>query len=537
MIVMSHPGMRFGIRGLVCAAILGAGAEGSPGSVSRAAVVVESIAPGLDDLAEEGLAARIDRVIARETLGQFWGAVLVAGGDGVVYSRGFGLANSDLKPIDDRTLFDIGSISKAFTATAVLRLELEGKIRLDAPISMYLEGVPRHAARITIAQLLGHTSGVTGGASMREDSGREVVRSVLESPPAFEPGTRMEYSNAGYFVLAALIEKVSGRTYEEYVRDEVLRVAGMRGSTLIGLRDAAEGAVVAARVDEQMGRRSLATQEPYAYSWGYKGAGGVVASAMDLYAFDRALRGDGLIDALGKERMFRAGQGGYGLGWFVSTTAHGWRHEHSGGVWGFSSEMIRHEDGTVIIVLTNGRNNPVRLAKKLEALVMPELSEDVEAVVHTAGREKDELGIVGVGGAVGAHAASEDGRVSITIMEAAGDASPLVTMKLAKGRAAMLAGELEGVSQGNPATRQRGRVMLGTIRYRADESGRIVLPEDVAIAVMPGYHGTGKDGESVVDARPTIVVQDAANGFWPVILILDHDEARELVKQLRLAAE
>jgi CubicO group peptidase (beta-lactamase class C family) len=488
------------------------------------------------------VATQIDGVILRETLGQFWGSVLVADASGIVYSRGFGVASRELAPIDDRTLFDIGSISKAFTAAAVLRLELEGKVRLDAPIAMYLDGVPEHAGKITIAHLLGHTSGVTGGASMRGDSGTEVVRSVLETPLKFEPGTRMEYSNAGYFVLAALIEKVSERKYEEYVRDEVLKIAGMEGSTLIALcrkpDGVPKGSVVTARVDEQMGRRSLATEEPYSYSWGYKGAGGVVASAHDLYAFDRALRGDGLLDAMGRERMFQSGHGGYGLGWFVSTTPRGWRHEHSGGVWGFSSEMIRHEDGTVIIVLTNGRNDPVGLAKKIEAVLMPELSDDVQAVLNLTGREKSQHGVIRIEGGATARARLVDGRVQIEFADGVTGSAALVEMRVSRGRALAIAGEIEGITDaGDTAEKKGGTLTVGTMPYSADGEGKIELPGDVTMVVMPAYNGVGEGGKQIVDRRPTIVVMDNANSFWPVILTMDHADARAFAEQLRKAGQ
>jgi CubicO group peptidase (beta-lactamase class C family) len=498
------------------------------------------LSPLQDSVHDESSVKKIDQLILRETLGQFWGVVLVGDASGIVYSRGFGVANRELAPIDDRTLFDIGSISKAFTAAAVLRLELEGKVRLDAPIALYLNGVPEHAGKITIAQLLGHTSGVMGGASMRGDSAEEVIRSVLETPLGFEPGTRMAYSNAGYFLLAALIEKMSERTYEEYVRDEVLKIAGMDGSTLIGLGtgqdDVPAGAVVAARVDEQMGRRSLATDEPYSYSWGYKGAGGVVASARDLFAFDRALRGDGLLDAMGRERMFRAGQGGYGLGWFVTKTQRGWRHEHSGGVWGFSSEMIRHEDGTVIIVLTNGRNDPVGLAKKIEAALMPELSDDVYAVVNTAGRQKGEHGVIRVEGSATAHAGAVDGRVRIEFSDGTAGTAALVEMRVSRARALAIAGEIDTVANADDAAgKTGGTLMVGTMRYSPDAQGKIELPTDVMIVVMPGYNGVGEGGRAISDQRPTIVVMDNANAFWPVILTLDHGDARAFAKGLREA--
>ncbi|MCG3122789.1 MAG: D-aminopeptidase [Phycisphaerales bacterium] len=483
------------------------------------------------------LAARLDTIVRAQTLGQFWGSVLVADRGGIVLARGYGLADQSLEPITPGSLFDIGSISKAFTAAAVLRLEMEGRLRLDATINQYLDGVPDHATAITIGHLLGHTSGVAAADGRREDSADGVIRAVLHQPPKFAPGSAMEYSNAGYFLLAALIEKVSGVAYEQFVVDQVLGPAGMTSSTMIGLPvPHATEPHVTARVDDQSTRRGRATSQPYAYAWGYKGAGGVVASADDLLRFDRALRSDELLDRAARDRMFTPGPGGYGLGWFVSAGPRGWRHEHSGGVWGYASEMIRHEDGTVVIVLTNGRTDPVRLASLLEAAVIPEMSNQLDVRLHVAGETLDDHGMIRTAATIST-IRNEGGGWNVLIEDAGRPGTPLVSIALPRRAAADVAGQLETAAAG--ATAQDGPVgcnlWLATMRYTQRADGTIQLPDDVSIRVQPGFSSSDGKGKQFRDGRVTLIVHDEANSFWPVILMLDEATRRRLHAELAAA--
>lgn len=255
--------------------------------------------PELADL--EDLDRRLKQMTAA---GLFSGAVLVARPGVPVWERSYGLADRDRRiPVDSRTRFDIGSITKDFTAVAVLQLVAAGKVDLEAPMGRYLQGFrPEIAQRVRVLDLLRMESGF-GDIFVPEFEARRATLRTIDDFLAlvrtfdleFEPGTRRRYSNAGYVILGAIVEKVSGVPFPDYLRDRVFRPAGMTGA---GFRDAerrdpgtAIGYTRRTRGDDSL-VPNFDLLEP-------KGspAGGIVASAEDLARFYRALREGRLLDA------------------------------------------------------------------------------------------------------------------------------------------------------------------------------------------------------------------------------------------------
>ena len=161
-------------------------------------------------------AARIHEYLTRATAFGFSGSVLVARDGEIVLHAGYGKADRDAGvPVTPETVFDIGSITKQFTAAAILALEEEGKLRVEDPISRFFDEVPADKRAITVHLLLTHSSGLRGGFGgdyqrMPRDS---LVRLVLDSELLWAPGTRFRYSNEGYSLLGAIVEQLSGRSY------------------------------------------------------------------------------------------------------------------------------------------------------------------------------------------------------------------------------------------------------------------------------------------------------------------------------------
>ncbi|MCC6426181.1 MAG: beta-lactamase family protein [Phycisphaerales bacterium] len=466
--------------------------------------------------------------------------MLVADRGIVVLAKGDGLANTELAPMSADSLFEIGSISKAFTACGTLRLEMEGKLRVDAPIGLYLHDVPEHASGITVGHLLSHTSGVSNEGRFQEDTGPAMVKGMLALPLRFAPGTKMEYSNVGYFLLAAIIEQVSGKSYEAFIAEEVLAPAGMTGSRMVGIPPK-DPRLVTTRVDARGGRKARASDQPYSMAWGYKGAGGVVSSARDMLAFDKALRGDQLLDETAKGRMFTAGLGEYGCGWYIGSGARGWRHEHSGGVWGYASQMIRHEDGTVIIVLTNGNNDPVGLAKKLEATVIPESSEAMKITLGAAGLLIDATGqpkMLDIEKTAGVRAKRSGGGAIVEMFDRQRPDQTHVRIEMTDPMARVLMAHIHNLSpQRQPAVEGSAlcRLRVAWIPYTREQDGGIRLPESARVVVESRYHGLGENGQPVSDMRPTRIVLDEEHGFWPVIISMDEPIASRLADDLEAA--
>ena len=182
----------------------------------------------LAQLAEGELGRRLEGAVPKD----FWGAVLVARDGRVLYARGYGRADKSGQPVTLDSLFDIGSVSKQFTATAILKLEEQGRLATADSIAKYFVDVPADKKVVTIHHLLTHTSGIPHDITLGEAEYRErdaMVASVLKADLRSEPGTEFRYSNIGYFLLAALVERTSGQPSSNVPR--LRSVAPSRGKT------------------------------------------------------------------------------------------------------------------------------------------------------------------------------------------------------------------------------------------------------------------------------------------------------------------
>ena len=222
----------------------------------------------------------------------FNGAVRLSQSDETIISRNFGAADAAGKvPIGNATRFNIASVGKLFTAVAVGILTERGEVALDAPIGRYLPDLDSKFMAITVRQLLQHTSGLgdflspaTIGAINAAKTATELLPLALASPPAFPPGSKVAYSNSGYVVLGAIIEKVSGQSYAEFLKKEIFAPLGMMRTSLTS-EDSAE----------QMTRMSpagpLPSPAPVIPAAGRGSpAGGAFSTASDLARFLAALQ-------------------------------------------------------------------------------------------------------------------------------------------------------------------------------------------------------------------------------------------------------
>lgn len=322
---------------------------------------------------EAPLAARLDHALEGYVPFGWSGAALVAGGGHPLLSRGYGLADRDHGRANTaRTLFEIASVTKQFTATAILLLEQEGKIATDDPISRHLPAVPASCKGITVHHLLTHTSGIphTNGRGRGHDLARAVA-SFLEGGPRFPPGTHFAYWNGGYSLLAGIVERASGMSFMAYCREHLFRPAGMSdtGFTGDGHLDAARAAIGAS----YDGSTRSALEHPYGdYGWQYRGMGGAVTTVRDLWLWHRALRDDTVLGKDARAKLMHPFLDGYACGWRVTQPRHGGRCVwHGGAVRGFTSHFRRYpDDDACIILLANTDAVPLRpLAEVLESIL------------------------------------------------------------------------------------------------------------------------------------------------------------------------
>ncbi|MFO1032212.1 MAG: serine hydrolase domain-containing protein [Planctomycetota bacterium] len=286
----------------------------------------------------------------------FCGAVLAARDGEIVAALGVGLADPATKRRNTaRTLFEIASATKQFTAAAILVLQQDGKLTLDDPIGKHLPAVPKHAQAVTVRHLLQHTSGFpperTAGG---QDDLAKSVRAFLGEPPSHPPGERFGYWNPGYALLAGIVERASGQSYVAFCQRRLFVPAGMSAATFTGER-APAGVPVATGAEGPVSRPALG--HPYgSYGFQYRGMGGAVCNVYDLWRWDRALAADKVLTTASKELLFRPGLEQYALGWRVTEVpGRGVLQEHGGDVAGFHTAMRRHPDrGVFVVVLTNG---------------------------------------------------------------------------------------------------------------------------------------------------------------------------------------
>jgi D-alanyl-D-alanine carboxypeptidase len=304
---------------------------------------------------------------------RFSGVVMVAKGDSVIYRQAFGQAERSFGvPNRIDTKFNLASMGKMFTAVAIAQLVEQGRLKLTDTLAAVLPEYPNRevARRITIEQLLSHTSGIGGDIfvpALRRERARyrrpsDYFPLFADEPPQFEPGASWRYSNAGFVVLGAVVEKVSGQGYFDYLREHVFAPAGMTGTGAFQLTEVVPNLAVGyAFTDddplEMEARRSNWDFLPFMGS----PAGGSYSTAPDLLRFAAALRGHRLLsarmtDELTRPRNDEGGGQKYGYGFEVWPHAGGEARGHTGGGQGsgINSAMQMVWDGRyTVVVMSN----------------------------------------------------------------------------------------------------------------------------------------------------------------------------------------
>jgi CubicO group peptidase (beta-lactamase class C family) len=316
----------------------------------------KSKAPAID----AALAKEFDEAISGATGGKsFWGTILAAKKGQIVFVKGYGFADYERKPNTPESLFEIASATKQVTATAILRLEQQKKLKTTDSLDRFWKDVPKGKKKVTVQHLLNHTSGLdpTLGVPYAWPGSRDVyVRQMLEKPLVEEPGKKFSYSNVGYALLAAVVEEVTGGTFEDYVRKELFARAGLEDTGFIGDERLVKSEHVTARRCEDC--RPDMTAAKWSYGWGYRGMGGVVTTALDLHLWDRALRGKDILGEPAKAKLYETALDGYACGWLVGQDPHGRKAHHSGSVAGYVCQVTRWLDtDALVVILTSGQPN------------------------------------------------------------------------------------------------------------------------------------------------------------------------------------
>ncbi len=326
------------------------------------------LAPRLE--AQRQVEVSPDQVRQIGTLAEAWhdaglldGAVMVAQDGQVLFERAYGPASVQWDITNTpETLFPLESLSKQFTAMAVLQLVRDGMVALDSPVGAYLPRLrPDVGRRVTIQDLLRHTSGLAEETPFRIErhtdraiAPDELFRLINAQAPVLAPGTVFSYNNVNYILLSWVVEAARGRAFADVLRDSIFEPLGMRHTGFPPPRGFLPGAAESyARIRGRIERPEAGDD-----SW-YRGAGGLYSTVGDLLIWDRALAGTRLLPDSLLERMFTAGPlGPYGFGWSIARYSVAGRQGklvyHSGGG-PTGSAMIRRylDDGLLVVVLSN----------------------------------------------------------------------------------------------------------------------------------------------------------------------------------------
>ncbi|HVZ38464.1 MAG TPA: serine hydrolase domain-containing protein [Candidatus Kapabacteria bacterium] len=363
-------------------------------------------APAIAQSLPDSLARRVDSVFAPMNHADAPGcAVGIYHDDRIVYEHGYGIADLEhAVAIAPRTVFDIGSMSKQFTAACLLLLAQEGKLSLDDDVHRYLPELPDYGAPITIRNLLNHTSGLRDYIGLLALSGRNIddvttpedaLRMIVRQKGLdFPTGTQHQYCNTGYFLASLIVRRVSGRSLRDYAAAHIFKPLGMEHTAYVDDHTAIvpDRAVGYSRGDGGAWHRDVSY-------WEQNGDGGVFTTVEDLLQWDRnfynpRVGGAGMIAELGRRGLLKNGDTlDYAEGLYYGTIGGLQTVEHSGSWGGYRSTIIRipTEHFTVVVLSNSGQTNPDRVARGVIRAVLggrlapapaPDAPKGDAAVVH-----------------------------------------------------------------------------------------------------------------------------------------------------------
>ncbi|MDA3952336.1 MAG: serine hydrolase [Bacteroidales bacterium] len=328
---------------------------------------------------QDDIQKNVDEYIdAHVQMNQFSGSILIAKNDQIIVTKGYGFANYGFEIKNNPEIkFRIASLTKGFTAVAILQLEENSLLSVDDKLQKYIPDYPQ-GDEITIKHLLTHTSGIPNHTEF-EDFNKErrvfgynileTIETFKNKPFEFIPGEKFKYSNSNYILLGFIIEQVSRMSYDEYVKQNIFEPLKMNSSGFEYpekvIKNLAQGYCFKNNEIEKANYRDMSNAHA---------SGALYSTTEDLYIWDRALYSEELISNKSKEKMFTEFKDNYGFGWGIVNVFNHKMIAHSGDIDGFTSNISRFvNDDISIIILSNFEHTPInRINKDLIAIVFNE---------------------------------------------------------------------------------------------------------------------------------------------------------------------
>lgn len=328
------------------------------------------IQPKVNAQQTTSLYSRIDNYLSVGTKNGFSGAISVVKEGKIVINKGYGVANKNTQTLNNpNTIFDIGSNTKQFTATAILKLAELGKLKLENPLSNFFKNLPKDKENITVHQLLTHTAGFVEsiGKDFDKISTEAFFKQLFESKLQSKPGEKYSYSNAGYSVLGRIIELASGQTYEAFLQEYLFTPAGMKQTGYLlpkwntkqlsrsynrGVLDSESGII--------------RYQKDGGVTWHLKANGGIYSTQNDMLLWFKALKLNTVISKASFDKL-TASHAHYSSGKYKYAYAYGWvvrmlkndvkRIAHNGSNGAYSHSLIWFPDEDIYIVYVTNANS------------------------------------------------------------------------------------------------------------------------------------------------------------------------------------
>lgn len=333
--------------------------------------------------AQQDINSKIDSILATQYKPNGPGAVFLAAKNGeILYKKAFGLANISLDvPMKTEYIFEIGSITKQFTAIAILMLVEQGKLSLQDYITKYLTDYPTDGHNITIHHLLTHTSGIKNYTSIKKlnDIRKDdltptaLIDFFKNEPMDFAPGEKFKYNNSGYIILGHIIETISGQSYASFIEEHIFKKLKMCSSSYAVRRKITKNRITGYTSTDK------GYKKPWYFSYSLAFAAGSLTSTVDdMLKWQNALDKNILVKNSILNKAFKNyttnnGESiNYGYGWNIKTLNGTKSRRHGGSIFGFKSMSVYlPKEDIYVIGLTNcDCNSPTQITKKIAALFM-----------------------------------------------------------------------------------------------------------------------------------------------------------------------
>jgi len=320
-------------------------------------------------------AVRMDQIVQSYVADhKFMGTVLVAQGDQVIFTKAYGSANLEWGVLNTPTTkFRLGSITKRFTAASILLLEERGKLSVNDPVKKYMPDAPAAWDKVTIFHLLTHTSGVADFTSFPDypkiepfaTTPAKLVALFRDKPLDFEPGAQWKYDNSGYVLLTYLIEKITGDSYDKFVRENIFMPLGMTDTGYDS-----NSAIIPHRASGYTPGRGGIENAGFIHMSVPQGAGALYSTTGDLLKWEQGLFGGKVLKAASLDKMTTPFKNNYAFGLAIENGGGRKRISHGGGIEGFNTNLVYYPGDKLTVVVLANLNGPAvgDIAAKLAAL-------------------------------------------------------------------------------------------------------------------------------------------------------------------------